>query len=50
MNEQAQSDRVLARKKREALALKANIQRRKDQSRGLDKAGTSASLEDSADE
>jgi hypothetical protein len=50
MNEQAQSDRVLARKKREAQALKANIQRRKDQSRAQAKADTSATLQDSADE
>lgn len=50
MNEQAQSDRVLARKKREAQALKANIQRRKDQSRAQDKAGISASLGESTDE
>ena len=33
MNQQALSDRVLARKKRESLALKANIQRRKEQAR-----------------
>jgi len=33
MTEQTLSDRVLARKKREAQALKANIQRRKEQAR-----------------
>ena len=33
MNQQTPSIRVLARKKREALALKANIQRRKEQAR-----------------
>ncbi len=50
MNEQAQSDRVLARKKREAQALKANIQRRKDQSRLQDKADISTAVEAPADE
>ena len=50
MNEQAQSDRVLARKKREALALKANIQRRKEQLRQQDLAISSTTPMDAAKE
>jgi hypothetical protein len=50
MNEKALPDRVLARKKREAQALKANIQRRKEQSRQLEKAIAPAQSEDSLDE
>lgn len=42
MNEQAQSDRVLTRKRREASALKANIQRRKEQLRQQEVPKTSA--------
>jgi hypothetical protein len=50
MNEKALSDRVLARKKREAQALKANIQRRKEQSRQLDNATATNKPENPSDE
>jgi hypothetical protein len=50
MNEQALSDRVLARKRREAKALKANIQRRKEQLRQQDQAMTQPTPVESAEE
>ena len=50
MTEQTLSDRVLARKKREAQALKANIQRRKEQRRQQADSKISTDHKDSADE
>ena len=50
MNEKALSDRVLARKKREALALKANIQRRKEQLRQKELAIPTNTPADAAEE
>jgi hypothetical protein len=49
MTEKALSDRVLARKKREAQALKANIKRRKEQSRESEPAVKRVADKDSPD-
>jgi hypothetical protein len=49
MTEKVLSDRVLARKKREAQALKANIQRRKEQMRREAQSQPPVNKDESAD-
>ena len=50
MNQQAPQSRVLARKEREAQALKANLQRRKEQQRLQDRKEPAAEQREDSDE